>query len=95
MIFTRLIGTIRNTFADVEAIVQGPALNFMVYFRACIDESLRLRPPVPMPLPREVLPRGLQIDGHNFAAGTTAGVPTYKVHHSCEYFERPFEYDPG
>ncbi|PQE13704.1 Isotrichodermin C-15 hydroxylase protein [Rutstroemia sp. NJR-2017a BVV2] len=94
-VLDRLTATIRSTFSDVESIVQGPALNSMKYLRACIDESLRLCPPVPMPLQREVLPGGLQVDGHHFAAGTTVGVPTYSLHHNVKYFDRPFVYDPS
>ncbi|KAK2612511.1 hypothetical protein QQS21_001449 [Conoideocrella luteorostrata] len=91
----RLAKTIRDTFPTIESIVSGPALNSMLYLRACVDESLRLCPPIPMLLPREVLRGGLHIDGHYFEAGCTVGVPTYSLHHNEEYFRNPFRYDPS
>ncbi|KAF7924911.1 hypothetical protein EAE99_006388 [Botrytis elliptica] len=94
LIREKLTTIIRSTFPDVESISHGPALNSMVYLRACIDESLRLCPPVPMPLPREVLPGGLQVNGHQFQEGTIVGVPTYSLHHSAQHFDQPYVYDP-
>lgn len=94
-VLSRLTTSIRTTFSDLESIVSGPKLNSMIYLRACIDESLRICPPIPMPLPREVLSGGLRVDNHLFPAGIIVGVPTYALHHNEKYFNRPFEYDPG
>ncbi|KAI9651317.1 hypothetical protein NHQ30_001356 [Ciborinia camelliae] len=91
----RLTAIIRSTFAGVESISHGPTLNSMVYLRACIDESLRLCPPIPMPLPREVLPGGLWVNVHYFTPGTIIGVPTYSLHHSGEHFAQPYVYNPS
>ncbi|KJZ71658.1 hypothetical protein HIM_08970 [Hirsutella minnesotensis 3608] len=93
-VLQRLTATIRDSFPDVEAIASGPLLNSMTYLRACIDESLRLCPPVPMPLPRQVLSGGLIVDGHFFRQGYTVGVPTYSLHHSEQHFQDPFKFDP-
>lgn len=94
-VLTRLTETIRTTFPDVESIVGGPALYSLTYLRACVDESLRLCPPIPALLPREVLPGGMMVDGQFFPAGTILGVPTYAMHHSSDHFDKPFVYDPG
>ncbi|TGO14403.1 hypothetical protein BTUL_0053g00020 [Botrytis tulipae] len=90
----KLTTIIHSTFPDVESISHGPALNSMVYLRACIDESMRLCPPVPMPLPREVIPGGLRVNGHQFQVGTIVGVPTYSLHHSAQHFDQPYVDDP-
>lgn len=90
----RLTSMVRSTFPDVESIRSGPLLNSMTYLRAVVDESMRLCPPVPMPLPREVLPGGITVDGHHFPAGTTIGIPTYTMHHDGAHFDRPFQYEP-
>lgn len=67
----------------------------MSYLRAVIEESMRLCPPIPMDLPREVLPGGLRVLDWELPGGTVVGVPTYALHHSPDHFDRPFEYDPS
>ncbi|RAH79464.1 benzoate 4-monooxygenase cytochrome-like protein P450 [Aspergillus japonicus CBS 114.51] len=93
----RLTDRVRAHFPTLEAIVAGPGLaaGQMGYLRACIEESMRLCPPVPMDLPREVLPGGLRVLEWHFPAGTIVGVPTYALHHSPAHFDRPFVYDPS
>jgi cytochrome P450 len=51
----KLYKEIRETFSDVEEIVTGPKLSGCSYLRACIDESMRMTPPVAGALPRQVL----------------------------------------
>ncbi|CAI7651341.1 unnamed protein product [Penicillium manginii] len=95
-ILSRLTTEIRSTFTTLESIVPSFTLSAHSYLRACIEESMRLCPPIPMDLPREVLPGGLYLDeDHFFPAGTVLGVPTYALHHDEEYFARPFQYDPS
>lgn len=95
LIRERLTAIIRSAFPDFESISHGPALDSMVYLRACIYESMRLCPPVPMPLPREVLPGGLQVNGHQFQEGAIVGALTYSLHHSALHFDQPYVYDPA
>lgn len=66
----------------------------MPYLRAVIDESLRIAPPVPAHVPREVLPGGAVIDGKFYPGGTVVGVSTYALHHNEEYFPDPFSFSP-
>jgi len=86
---------IRRTFPTLASIRSGPLLTQSTYLRACLDESLRLSPPVGGLLPREVLPGGILIDGHQFPAGTVVGVPHYALHHKEEYFPDPWAFRPG
>ncbi|KAI6780213.1 Isotrichodermin C-15 hydroxylase-like protein [Emericellopsis cladophorae] len=85
---------VRRAFSDVEEIVQGPALASCTYLRACIDEAMRLSPSVGGVLPREVLPGGARVDGHDIPAGTVVGVPHYTIHHNENYYPDPFSYNP-
>ncbi|KAL6703023.1 hypothetical protein ACN47E_010299 [Coniothyrium glycines] len=85
---------IREAFSDVEEIVTSPKLNGCTYLRACIDETMRMTPPVAGALPRQVLPGGLEIDGHQIPAGIDVGVPIYAIHHNPDYFPQPFDYIP-
>jgi cytochrome P450 len=90
----KLVKEVREAFSDVEEIRSGPALSKLHYLRACIDEAMRLSPSVGGVLPRQVLPGGIEIDGHQFAEGTVVGVPHYAIHHNPEYYPKPFEYRP-
>lgn len=87
---------VRDAFAGegVESIRSGAALTGCKYLRACIDEAMRLNPPVPGILPRCVLPGGIEIDGHSLATGVEVAVPIYALHHNPIYFEDPFAYRP-
>ncbi|KAH8430736.1 cytochrome P450 [Aspergillus melleus] len=94
-VLTRLSTEIRTAFSTLESIVSGPTMQQMVYLRACISESMRLCPPVPMDLPREVQPGGLRVMNQYFPPGTIVGVPTYSLHHDEAYFDDPFAYRPS
>jgi cytochrome P450 len=90
----KLCEEIREKFSDVEEIVTGPKLASCSFLRACIDETLRMTPPVAGVLPRQVLSGGLDIEGHHIPAGIDVGVPIYAIHHSPACFPRPFDYLP-
>lgn len=92
----RLTQEVRSAFPgeDIEQIRSGPILNQCLYLRACIDEALRMSPPVPALLPREVLQGGMDIDGYHVPEGVDVGVSCYALHHNEEYFESSFNYKP-
>lgn len=87
---------VRETFKgqDVEAIQSGPQLNSCRYLRACLDESMRMTPPVPGILPRLVLPGGIVIDDHIIPEGVEVGTPHYALFHNPAYFPDSFSYRP-
>lgn len=84
----------RRSFTELEQIHSGPALSFCVYLNACIDEAMRLSPPVANILPRQVLTGGITLDGHQIPEGIVVATPHYTLHHNTEYFPEPFEYRP-
>lgn len=57
---------IREMFSTPSEICSGPKLNSCVYLQACIQETLRLAPPAPSHLPREVLPGDIDVYGTTF-----------------------------
>jgi len=90
----RLEEEICGAFGDVEDIHSGPVLSGCAYLRACLDEAMRLSPPVGGLLPRTVLDGGISIDGHHFPGGTVVGTPHYTIHHNAAYYPSPFTYSP-
>ncbi|KAI8227656.1 hypothetical protein K4K54_002781 [Colletotrichum sp. SAR 10_86] len=64
------------------------------YLRACLDESLRLLPPVCTGLHRVTPPEGYEIDGHWIAGGTVVAVPIYTAHRNPAFFPEPERYAP-
>jgi cytochrome P450 len=86
---------IRAAFQSSTEITQGQALNSCHFLRACIDEAMRLSPPVAGALPRTVLQGGLTIDERFIPAGTDVCVPHYAIHHNPAYFPSPFSFQPN
>ena len=86
---------VRSAFRTKDEIKPGATLTSCVFMRACIDEAMRLAPPIPAILPRVVLPGGITIDDHFFAAGTDIGVPSYAVMRNPKYYpNKPNEFVP-
>lgn len=91
---TQPYAEIDSTFSNMDEIVIGTQLTSCQYLRACIDETMRLSPPVGGGLPREVLAGGITIEGNFFPEGTDISVPIYALHHKEEYFRNADIFDP-
>ncbi|KAI1824026.1 cytochrome P450 [Xylaria intraflava] len=95
--YRKLAEEIRTAFQKGADICGGPQLFACRYLRACIDEALRMSPPLPGTLWRELYEDNGEpwvIDGHVIPPGTKVGVNTYSLHHNEEYFPEPFAYVP-
>ncbi|KAI0893412.1 cytochrome P450 [Annulohypoxylon nitens] len=96
--YRKLAHELRSTFNSASEIRAGPQLSSCMYLRACIDEALRIAPPVPGTLWREASPelgnKPLVIDGHVVPPGTQIGVNTYTIHHNEEYFPDAYSFKP-
>lgn len=96
--YKRLADEIRTTFSSTADIRGGPKLTSCRYLRACIDEALRISPPVTGTPWRELYPdqqgRPLVVDGHVVPPGTQVGVCFYSLHHNEKYFADPFAFRP-
>ena len=64
------------------------------YLRACLDESLRLRPPVAIGLPRVTPKQGSTICGHFLPGGVTVSVPILELQRDPTLFPNPEAFDP-
>lgn len=97
--YRKVSDEIRRTFSSASDIHGGPQLSSCRYLRACIDEALRISPPVNGTLWRQLIADDKSnepfiIDGHVVPAGTHVGVNIYTLHHNEEYFPEPYAYKP-
>ncbi|TKX18516.1 cytochrome P450 monooxygenase-like protein 53 [Elsinoe australis] len=93
-VLKKLTEEIRSKFSSLEEIRPGAVLTSCTYLRACVDESMRISPPVPSPLMREALAGGVTINGNTFPAGTDLAVPSYAIHRNPKYYREPLRFDP-
>ncbi|POR32529.1 Uncharacterized protein TPAR_07290 [Tolypocladium paradoxum] len=77
-----------------EVIATYASVKNLPYLRACLDESLRLLPPVSFGLNRKTPPEGLMIDGHWIPGNTIVAVPAYTAHRNPRFFPDPESYRP-
>lgn len=96
--YKRLATEVRSTFKQGTDIRSGSKLSGCSYLRACIDEALRITPPIGATLWREAYSDGnvgpIVIDGHIVPPGTQVGVNVYSLHHNEVYFPEPFTFKP-
>ncbi|CAJ2502463.1 Uu.00g098570.m01.CDS01 [Anthostomella pinea] len=98
--YRKLTHEIHSTFNSESDIRNGPQLTNCHYMRACIDEALRMSPPLPGTLWREEAfeyrnaAEPFMVDGHIVPRGTQIGVNAYAMHHNEEYFPDSFTYKP-
>lgn len=70
------------------------AASKLPYLRACIEESLRVRPASSMGLPR-IVPEGGRVIARKFVpGGVTVSVPTYSLLRNDKVFVNAAQYDP-
>lgn len=93
-VYDKLVSEIRRTFSSLDEIHSGPALSSCVYLRACIDEAMRMNPPIPRDLDRVVLGGGANVEGHYLPAGTRLSSCIHNMHHDPSYFDEPFIFKP-
>lgn len=79
---------------DPDSIPAFDSIKNPPYLRACVNEAMRLRPPLRGGLPRVTPPEGMSIAGEWIAGITTVSVPTYSLHHDPDLFEDPYMYKP-
>lgn len=83
-----------DAVCGTEEVASYETLSQLPYLRACIEESLRVRPPSSFGLPREVPAGGRWIAGKWVDGGVTVSVPTYSLLRDEEAFEHPERYLP-
>lgn len=82
---------VRGAFSSVDEIT-GDSTTHLPYLLGCIDETLRIFPPVSFNLPRDC--PGAMIDGHYVPEGTVVGFETYTMHRDPRYWVDPEVFRP-
>ncbi|KAJ5709485.1 cytochrome protein [Penicillium malachiteum] len=77
-----------------ETVAAYDKVRHLPYLRACIDETLRLYPPVSMNLPRRTPPEGATILDDFIAGDTSVSISAYVVHRNPAVFPEPETYRP-
>ena len=90
----KLADEITSTFSSLNEIKSGPTLHSCKYLRAFIEETLRMSPPVPADLSREVQKGGIVVDGEYIPEGIKVSTVSYCMHHNPEDFPEPFKFQP-
>lgn len=93
-ILDKVTEEVRNKFKTLEDVRPGSDLTSCTYLRACVDESMRIAPPVPSVLMREVLEGGININRHFFPQGAELAVPAFVIHRNPGCYPEPLEYRP-
>jgi cytochrome P450 len=87
----RLVDEITTTF-PTEDLITMEGIARLPYLHACIEEGLRVFPPVPSALPRITPAGGSTICGIHVPAGTHVSVPQYASYRL--HFQDAFSYRP-
>ncbi|KAF2712007.1 pisatin demethylase [Pleomassaria siparia CBS 279.74] len=92
-IFRKLKDELRNA-CRTEADLNMDILGSLPYMNACIEEGLRIFPPVPVGLLRTVPKGGAVIDGHQVPEGYSVCVTSWAASHSPANFANPDAFIP-
>jgi len=90
----KLANEILTTFHSSSEIAGGPKLHACKYMRAFIYETLRMAPPVPADLPREVRAGGSTVEGQFFPPRTLLSTSLYCLGYNSEIYPDPFVFRP-
>ncbi|KAL3493947.1 cytochrome P450 [Aspergillus germanicus] len=86
-------GDLGTTGTAEDSIFAYDKVKDLPFLRACIDETLRLRPPLAYSLPR-LVSRPTAIAGHTILPGTVVAVSPYSIHRHKSLYRDPDHYRP-
>jgi cytochrome P450 len=89
----RLTDEVRSAFATDQDITMTSVGN-LSYMLACLNESLRMYPPLPGGLPRIVPSGGAVIGGSFVPAQTIVSVWQWAINHDPKYWTDPLNFRP-
>ncbi|KAH7378272.1 benzoate 4-monooxygenase cytochrome P450 [Pyrenochaeta sp. MPI-SDFR-AT-0127] len=89
----RLTTEVRTAFSSFDDMTMSK-LSQLTYLNACLNEGLRMYPPVPAGLPRRTPDSGAMVCGHWVAGGTIIQCPMYAAFHSSKNWTEPETFAP-
>ena len=90
----RLRQEIEETLDEDEEVAPYEKVRYLPYLRACLDESLRLFPPISHPLTRQTPREGCEVAGQYIPGGTTVAVSAFIAHRDPVIFPDPETFNP-
>ncbi|KAF5531048.1 cytochrome P450 [Fusarium mexicanum] len=84
---------IRSAFKD-EHEITFTSTGHLKFLQACINEALRLYPPISIGMPRVTPHAGALICGHYVPGDTTVSVNQWALYHQESLFRDPFNFHP-
>ncbi|KAF2095599.1 averantin oxidoreductase, partial [Rhizodiscina lignyota] len=91
--YEKLVNEIRSAF-EKESDITNERCKDLIYMNACIEEGLRVHPPVPAGLLRTVPKGGDYIDGNWVPEGTSVAVSSWAASHNPNNFSQPDAFIP-
>ena len=88
-----LVEELRSAFKDEDSITVE-TLAALPYLNACIEEGLRMYPPVPTGLPRKTPEGGALIGDHWIPEGITTAVTQFAAYRSEDNWYQPYKFLP-
>ncbi|CAP79884.1 Pc12g02570 [Penicillium rubens Wisconsin 54-1255] len=88
-----IVEEVRGTF-DKDSDIDMKTLEHMTYLNACIEEGLRIYPPVPVGLPRVTPDEGLLVCGEHIPGRTSVSVHHWATYRNARNFRLPDQFIP-
>ncbi|ORY15952.1 cytochrome P450 [Clohesyomyces aquaticus] len=89
----RLKNEVRSAFATPDEMTMV-GLSQLRYLNACLEEGMRMFPPVPIGAERKVPQGGAKVCGNWLPGGTIVILPHFAAYHSPANFKKPDEFIP-
>ncbi|KAI2629509.1 cytochrome P450 ClCP1 [Hypoxylon sp. NC1633] len=89
----QLVEEVRSSFNNEDEIALN-SVGKLTYMLACLNEALRLYPPIPTGLPRETPEGGAFVLGKHIPARTQVAVWQYAVSHDAKFWTKPYTFAP-
>ncbi|KAF5002153.1 hypothetical protein FDECE_10715 [Fusarium decemcellulare] len=90
----KLTEEVRSTF-KAEDEINLTSVNQLTYMIACLNEALRVYPPIPGGLPRVCPKGGATVSGQFIPENTIVAIHQWAMYHNAKYFKDPFDFRPS